>query len=573
MKFPTPAFLSIIAFFSMQASANITITGLPEPLENNARSLIRLASTSCDTAQWRVERLYRNMDKQLRDALRALGHYQYEFDKTISFDDSACWSATLEVTLGDPVLLRNVDVNITGDARNDSAILQRINPRKPLPESVLNHGGYETFKQFVMSMLKARGYFAAKLVEHSVVVDESLSFADIHLEVDSGPRYVFGPIDFSDLILDRSLLVRYARFSPGDAYDDVAIAELYESLNGSGYFSSVSIDTEPATDGSHTVPVFVSLSPGVRRIYTTGLGYATDIGVQGRLGYTNRRRNSKGHQFESQIIVAQVNSEITGTYRWPRGDPNKEWVGLFGGFQRKRTETSDSNTVTLGVRVARNRGEHWLESPYINVTNEDFRVGEQVDSTRLLTPGINWESTVGREIRRMLSGRRINLDIKGAHENLGSDTSFLQFTASAKWVVSFSEANRLLIRGDLGYTAKTDVEDLPATVRFFTGGDNSVRGYDFETIGPVDVDGNVTGGNNLAVFSLEYDRLISKSWSVAAFIDTGSAFNDFDVDFKTGAGVGIRWYSPLGPIRVDVAHPLGESDRSTRLHITLGPDL
>jgi len=110
-------------------------------------------------------------------------------------------------------------------------------------------------------------------------------------------------------------------------------------------------------------------------------------------------------------------------------------------------------------------------------------------------------------------------------------------------------------------------------VRFFAGGDNSVRGYDFETIGPVDADGNVTGGNNLAVFSLEYDRLISKSWSLAAFVDTGSAFNDFDVDFKTGAGVGIRWYSPLGPIRVDVAHPLGESDRSTRLHITLGPDL
>jgi len=225
------------------------------------------------------------------------------------------------------------------------------------------------------------------------------------------------------------------------------------------------------------------------------------------------------------------------------------------------------------VRVARNRGEHWLESPYINLANEDFKVGEQVDSTRLLTPGINWESTVGREISRMQSGRRINLDIKGAHENLGSDTSFLQLTAAAKWVVSFSDANRLLIRGDLGYTAKTEVEDLPPTVRFFAGGDNSVRGYDFETIGPVDADGNVTGGNNLAVFSLEYDRLISKSWSVAAFVDTGSAFNDFDVDFKTGAGIGIRWYSPLGPIRVDVAHPLGESDRSTRLHITLGPDL
>jgi translocation and assembly module TamA len=348
---------------------------------------------------------------------------------------------------------------------------------------------------------------------------------------------------------------------------------LYESLNGSGYFGSVSIRTKPATNGSHEVPVFILLTPGIRRVYTAGLGYATDIGLQGRLGYTNRRRNSKGHMFDSRLRVSRIDSELTGTYRWPRGNPNKEWVGFYGGFQRKRTETSDSDTVTLGARLAYNRGEHWLESPYVNLSNEDFKVGEQVDSTRLLTPGVTWESTVGRDVRRMRSGRRINLQITGAHKSFASDTSFLQLTASAKWVTSFSEANRLLARVDLGYTAKTDVEDLPATVRFFAGGDNSVRGYDYETIGPVDADGAVTGGNNLAVFSVEFDRLVAKSWSVAAFIDTGTAFNDFDVDFQTGAGIGIRWYSPLGPIRVDVAHPFGESDRSTRLHITLGPDL
>jgi translocation and assembly module TamA len=573
MKFSALAMLGITGLVALSTHAAVTITGLTEPLEKNARSLIRLASTPCDAAPWRVEKLYQNMDKQLSDAMRALGHYQFEFDKSLSFDDSACWSATLEVAPGDPVLLHNIDVNITGEARSDAAVLTRIDARKPVPDTVLNHGQYETYKQFVMSMLRARGYFEAQLIENSVVVDETLSFADIQLQVYSGPRYIFGPIEFSEQVLDRSLLLGYAEFSPGDTYDDVVIAKLYESLNGSGYFGSVSIHTEPATDGSHEVPVFISLTPGIRRVYTTGVGYATDIGLQGRLGYTNRRRNSKGHMFDSQLFLSRVNSELTGTYRWPRGNPNKEWVGLFGGFQRKRTETSDSDTVTLGVRLAYNRGEHWLESPYVNLTNEDFIVGDQVDSTRLVTPGISWESTVGREVKRMRSGRRINFQVTGAHENLGSDTSFLQLTASAKWITSFSDANRLLARVDLGYTAKADLEDLPATVRFFTGGDNSVRGYDFETIGPVDADGAVTGGNNLAVFSVEFDRLIAKSWSLAAFIDTGSAFNDFDVDFQTGAGLGIRWYSPLGPIRLDVAHPIGESDRSTRLHITLGTDL
>jgi len=572
-KFIFVTFLGIGGLIAIEASAAVIITGLTEPLERNARALISLASTPCDTAQWRVERLYRNMDKQLDDAMRALGHYQYSFDKTISFENAGCWSATLDVTPGDPVLLRKVDVIITGDAQNDSAIPARVEPRKPTPDSTLDHGQYESFKQYIMGMLRARGYFEAKLIENSVVVDETLSFADMKLEIESGPRYVFGPIEFSELVLQRNLLVSYAEFLPGDAYDDVAIARLYESLNGSGYFGSVSINTVPATDGSHEVPVYVSLSPGIRHVFTTGVGYATDVGLQGRLGYTNRRRNDSGHQFNSQLIASRVNSELTGTYRWPRGNPNKEWVDIFGGFQRKRTETSESNTVILGARLTHDRGERWLESPYLNLANEDFKVGDQVGSTRLLTPGISWESTIGREISRMSSGRRINLDIKGAHEDLWSDTSLLQLTASAKWVVSLNDVNRLIMRGDLGFTAVSDFEELPATMRFFAGGDNSVRGYDFETIGPIDVDGNVTGGTNLAVFSLEFDHLVAKSWALAAFVDTGTAYNDFDLDFKTGAGVGIRWYSPLGPIRIDVAHPIGESDRSTRLHITLGPDL
>jgi translocation and assembly module TamA len=120
---------------------------------------------------------------------------------------------------------------------------------------------------------------------------------------------------------------------------------------------------------------------------------------------------------------------------------------------------------------------------------------------------------------------------------------------------------------------KDELEALPATVRFFTGGDTSVRGYGFETIGPLDDEGEVTGGSNLAVFSVEFDRQVAGNWAVAGFVDTGSAFNGKDAEFKTGIGIGIRWYSPLGPIRIDVAHPLDDPDRDLRLHITLGTDL
>ena len=167
----------------------------------------------------------------------------------------------------------------------------------------------------------------------------------------------------------------------------------------------------------------------------------------------------------------------------------------------------------------------------------------------------------------------MSLDLRGAHEKLLSDTTYFQAVASAKWITPLGNATRLLARTDLGATVTQDFSALPATARFFTGGDTTVRGYGFETIGPVDEQGNVTGGKHLAVFSLEADWLIAGNWAVAAFIDSGSSFNDTDVDFKTGVGLGVHWYSPFGPVRLDVGHPLDNPDENYRLHITFGPDL
>ncbi len=187
--------------------------------------------------------------------------------------------------------------------------------------------------------------------------------------------------------------------------------------------------------------------------------------------------------------------------------------------------------------------------------------------------GVNFESTIGREISRSTHGRRLNFDIRGASDALGSDTSFLQLKATAKWLWSLDEKHRLILRGRLGTTIKDDLEELPVSARFFTGGDRSVRGYDFESLGPTNADGEVIGASHVAEASIEFDRMLTGKWSIAAFADTGSAFNDSNVEFSTGVGLGIRWYSPVGPLRIDFAHPLDDPDRDFRLHVVLGPDL
>lgn len=562
----------IVMVLSTNAVATVEFTGLDPALERNARGLVQIASAPCDRPRWRIERLYRNADKQLQGALEALGYYTYTLEKELSFEDPSCWAATFTIQLGTPVVIDEVRLSITGDANEYREIVDEIAARKPQVGDVLNHGAYEAFKRSVLTQLGNRGFLAAELTRSEVVVDEALRFAVINMDVESGRRYRFGELSYTEGILDADILRSYSTFKPGEYYDAEAISRLHEQLRGSGFFASVSIRAEPV-DGELEVPVVVTLRPAKRHRFSAGVGYSTDTGLHGTLGYANRRLNPAGHRLASELFVSQVDTEVTATYSWPRAGTRLSWIEAYSGHQRRRTDTSESDKTTVGLRLIRNRTDRWLETPYVDLTYEDFEVAGERDRSTLLIPGITWEATEGRALRRIESGWRVSVDIRGSYKELFSDATFGQVTSSAKYIRSLGDTTRLVLRGDLGTTFGADVGDLPATVRFFTGGDTSVRGYDFESIGPLDDEGEVIGGSNLATFSAEIDWLVRGDWAVAAFADTGSAFNESHIEWQTGVGVGVRWFSPFGPVRLDFAHPLDDDDTDYRIHLTLGPDL
>ncbi len=562
----------VLLWLAQAAQAEVVYTGLTEAQEQNARALMPLASTACDTGPWRVERLYRDAEGNLRRALQALGYYNIVVDATLEWGED-CWRATFAVTTGEPVRLRNVDVRIDGDAGDDPGFLDAIAVPRPAPGDVLDHGVYESYKAALFNAADARGYFDADFRDNRVTVVPDERAADLVLHFDSGPRYRFSDVRFTDGILRERLLQNYSDIRPGDAYSSNALVELSESLDGSGYFESVSINTDPRDEEAHTVPVDVRLTAAKRRVYTIGLGFATDSGPQGRLGYINRRRNDRGHQFESRLFGSAVKSELTASYRWPLRDPRKEWFSVNAGAQREDTDTSENDTFKLGIQRTRSLSTRWIETHYADFAYERFTIGDQDTDSRLVIVGVSRESTVGRNFRRTVRGRRLHLDLRGATDALGSDTNFLQFTASGTWLRPLGEKNRAILRTKLGTTVLDKLTELPASVRFFAGGDRSVRGYDFESLGPRDDAGLVIGGSRLVELSIEFDRLFRENWAVAAFVDTGSAFRGSEPEFSTGAGIGLRWYSPVGPVRFDVAHPFDDPDQDFRIHISLGPDL
>jgi translocation and assembly module TamA len=197
-------------------------------------------------------------------------------------------------------------------------------------------------------------------------------------------------------------------------------------------------------------------------------------------------------------------------------------------------------------------------------------------NSSLVLPGISWVNQPLRLLpSRPRQAHRLTFTVRGTDEILGSDTAFLQLETAGKIILPLWSTARILMRAEAGWTLKQDFSELPFSVRYFAGGDYSVRGYDYKTLGPTDAEGKVVGGSDQLVGSIEFDQRVFNNWSMAAFVDMGNAFDNFqNLSLKTSVGAGIRWYSPLGPVRFDVGVPLdNDAPDDWRIHITLGPDL
>jgi translocation and assembly module TamA len=570
--YPYPFLGILAAVVAVNASAEVTMTGLEGALLDNALIHLTLDDESCDALEWRIRERYSRAGDEIRASLEAYGYYSVSVRSELEFAES-CWNARFFIDLGEPVRLREVDISIRGEAADDPGFARLVDASLLTPGEILQHAAYEQLKRRLIALAQERGYAEASLVANQIDVYPEVRAADIALEFDSGPRYVFGEVEFTQEVLNQSLLERYFEFRRGDPYDRSRLTALYGALTNSGYFNSVDVRPLPGDAVTREIPISIGLTGVRRRAINYGIGFSTDTGPRLRFGRLNRRVDMRGTQSSVNGQISPVISEVAYNRRFPYGDPRTEWVSFDVGIKHEKTDTAVSDTLELGMhRVITTRGR-WQETQFIDLTIEDFIVGDIESRSRLLTPGVGWFKVEADNTLRPSRGYRLGLDLSGASDSLGSDTTFGRVQASAKWIGSFRRDSRLLLRARLGFIQTSDFSELPPSIRFFAGGDNSIRGFNFESLGPVDENGDVIGGDRIAVGSIEYEVPFSPRWSGAVFIDSGNAFTGSDFDARTGAGVGIRWRSPLGPIRFDIAWPVNDIEESPRLHVSLGADL
>jgi translocation and assembly module TamA len=297
----------------------------------------------------------------------------------------------------------------------------------------------------------------------------------------------------------------------------------------------------------------------------------TDTGARTKFGWQRPRVNDRGHRFDSEIGVSEVGHKLEANYRVPVLNPRTDQLVYSVSEVDEELDDVDSDLRTVGVSLNRRRGD-WRETLALEYQREDFEIGNDSDETALLIPGVTWSRIWGNNFIYVLDGLRFDFALRGADEELGSDVSFSQVYSSLKFITSLNRNNRIIARGSVGSTSTNDFDKLPPSVRFFTGGSQTVRGYEYRSLGPEDDSGDVIGARRLLTGSLEFEHSLNDRWAVAVFYDAGNAIDDFDDDLERGAGFGVRWNSPVGPVRIDLANAISD-DESWQLHINIGPDL
>ncbi len=559
------------------ASPDVSIEGGSDRLRDNVRSFISIADEPCETPLWRLRARLRELKRQAQLAGQALGYYHLSSEHELSRGDD-CWALTLTLDPGEPVRLAQVDVVIKGEGENDG-VFQSIRNEPGLRKGdILDHGRYESLKSRFGVLASARGYFEGKFERSRVVVDKEANTAHLELIYHTGPRYQFGEISLEHDILDESFIQRYYTFESGEPYETDPMLELKSRLNASDYFRSVRVNPRLQDLDGQTVPVQIELEGRKRHGYSVGAGYATDTGPRLLLGYENRYVNNRGHSFNADLKVSEVGTNVEAAYSIPMSRPAHEMLRIYTGYQNEKTDDTLSAINTVGTSYTRSEeGSDWLQTYSINYEREYYEVGGQPEQrSDLLVPAFSLSRTRSDGTNYPLSGWSFLGRVSGSPSSLGSDTSFVQLYTRIKGIYGIGPG-RLLLRAEGGITDVAELNDLPVSQRFFAGGDASVRGYDYKSIGPEELseeDGEpvVVGGNNLLTMSVEYDYRILDDWAIAAFMDQGNAFNHSEFDFKRSVGVGIRWISPIGPVRVDVARAL-DDEQGWQLHLSMGPDL
>ncbi|OUL58300.1 autotransporter assembly complex protein TamA [Pseudoalteromonas ulvae] len=545
-----------------------SIKGLDSALEENVLSYLS------DTLQAEPSPyLKQHIELQTKQALKALGYYQPRL-KTKFVSKQSSTVVELEVDRGPATRIAGIDVTINGPAQHDPEFMAVVSSLPLVQGQVLDHSDYNASKDKVRSVILELGYFDAKWAQSELAVTLATNSAQIVLHLESGVRYKFGPVQVKSETPAGDFIRGLQPFKLDDPYKADKLAHFNLELGNTPYFKSVRVHADVAKRANGVVPVVVEILHKPANSYEIGGGFSTDLGAKARFKWSRPWHGERGHYIDSNLEISEIEKEIRFSYTVPVDNPINDVWRYVAGYQREDNQEINKTTEKLTTQIQRQwlTSDNWVRTAFLKYEREDFTLGEQADKTEMLLPGVSYARKKARGGMTPYWGQQLNITLEAGTEKLISSTDLLKVQLQTALLRTYDTRHLFYTRATLGAILVDDISSVPVSMRFFAGGDQSIRGFQYESVSPREND-ELVGGRYLTTGTLEYNYQFAKSWRAAIFVDAGTATNDFSEDLSVGAGVGLRWLTPVGPIRIDTAWAVSDPDKPARLSITIGPEI
>jgi translocation and assembly module TamA len=517
-----------------------------------------------------LERLLEESIVNAREAVATEGYFSARIRGAIDRSVEP-WVVTLFVEPGERTRVERVDIRFTGPVASDpeaAGALRRIRAGWQLRSGQpFRQQAWDDAKRQALRELSEWRYAAARVADSRAEIDPQSHGARLSVEIASGPPFRFGPARISGTKRYPEQLVRNLNpIRDGDVYDRRALATFQRRLLESGYFVSAQVDVDAQGGDPSAAPVRVALIEGSAQHVEAGVGYSTDAGQRLELKYSNQDMLGSAWRFNSGLRLDTKTQELQLNLDSP---PLSEARWNSGFARARRTDIQNQQTAEAAVGVSHN----WLSggtpsSLTLSAHTEEQRLaGALADRSHALYLGFRRTFRETDDLVSPRSGYLGTWEIGGAPAGI-STRGFTRATAGGSLFFPVARNDDLLLRGNAGVVRASAREGIPSTFLFRTGGDQTVRGYAFESLG-VQQGEAIVGGRYLAVASVEHTHWFGANWGLAGFVDAGNAW-DRGTPFHAavGYGAGARFRTPVGPIRIDLAY--GRDTGKVRVHFSAG---
>lgn len=568
--------LTLSALANAEQGVKLEVEGLDKKsalYENVRIYLSQFGDDEIEDSELYRDRIKNTVDK----ALRALGYYntQYHFSLIPQQSDKDLLKLTIQLD-SKPVLIDETLIEIQGDFAQDEDVQKLLQNGVPKKGEVLNHDVYEDFKSGLDKIAQSNGYFDSDWLYHRLEVYPSDHLADWRLGYAGGERYRYGNIIFHNNQIRENYMRNILRIKTGDYYSLSDLSKLSSDYSSSGWFMSVLVEPDMQEE-SKTVDLNVRVLPRKKNEMEVGIGYATDVGARLQLSWKKPWINSRGHSFESNAFISKPNQSAEFAYNIPvKAHPLHYYNQFSGGVEHEDVNDTQTTGAHLGFQRFWNRESGWAFSLGFKARYDSFVQGKDESNTLLLYPTASLNRKRSDGSRFPLWGDSQKLTVNWGAKVWGSDVDFYSIKASTAWIRTLANKHRFYLRGEVGYLETGEFSRIPPLMRYFAGGDLSVRGFGYKKISPRDSTGQLSGGSTLLTGTAEYQYQLFQNWWGAMFYDTGLVADNFSGrNLHSGAGLGMRWASPIGTIKFDFAMPVRSptNEKGFKFYIGIGSEL